>query len=325
MIDADDLALLAVSFSAAMAQAPGAGAADVALHELGWGELLVAAPLQGAAAAFAALGTTGSSACLLDDVLAHALGLAVTPDVCVVMPAPSRREPPGVRVGSSIHVDGLVSARIDTSAHVVFAVADDGGQVELVEIDAGMLGCGEGERALDPDRPYRRVAADLAPDGVRVVSAAAEWDDAVRDARAALTHQLIAVSRVMLELARQHAVDREQFGRAVASFQAVRHKLAEALVAIEGAEAVARASVEDDCDPLVATVAKSLAGAAARLTATNAQQVLAGIGFTTDHPFHRSLKRMMVIDTLFGSARTLPTEIGHTLLSRGGAPRLVEL
>jgi len=34
---------------------------------------------------------------------------------------------------------------------------------------------------------------------------------------------------------------------------------------------------------------------------------------------------MMVIDTLFGSARTLPTEIGHTLLSRGGAPRLVEL
>ena len=45
------------------------------------------------------------------------------------------------------------------------------------------------------------------------------------------------LGRAMLALARQHALDRVQFGRPIASFQAVRHRLAETLVAIEGAEA----------------------------------------------------------------------------------------
>ena len=128
----------------------------------------------------------------------------------------------------------------------------------------------------------------------------------------------------MLDAARTHAVDREQFGRSVASFQAVRHKLAESLVAIEGAASVANACT-DNVDPLLAAVAKSLAGKAARTTATNAQQVLAGIGFTTDHEFHRWLKRTLVVDTVLGSSSSIPTEIGTELLARGGAPRLLEL
>ena len=141
----------------------------------------------------------------------------------------------------------------------------------------------------------------------------------------ALAHQLIAIARLMLGQARQHAVDRVQFGRAIASFQAVRHKLAESLVVIEGAAAVAEAGTAAECDPLTAAMAKSLAGRAASTTATHAQQVLAGIGFTTDHPFHLALKRLLVVDTLFGSARTLPSEIGRSLLAQRGAPRLVEL
>ena len=324
MIDADDLAMLSTSFAAAMTSAPGAGAADTALHELGWGELLAAAPRQGAAAAFAALGTTGSAACLLDDVVAHALRLPVTTALCVVMPRPGRREPPGARVGPTIHIDGLVSARVESSARVVVPVADGDGGVELREVDGGLFRAETGT-SLDPGRSYRRASADLSVEDAAVVLATDAWDDAVRDARVALAHQLIAGSRSMLELARQHAVDRVQFGRPVASFQAVRHKLAEVLVAIEGAATVADACLGDECDPLVATVAKSLAGAAARLTGANAQQVLAGIGFTTDHPFHLSLKRMTVVDTLFGSAHTLPAEIGRSLLASRGAPRLVDL
>ena len=150
------------------------------------------------------------------------------------------------------------------------------------------------------------------------------WTEAVRAARAAVAHQLIAASRVMLEQARQHAVDRVQFGRAIGSFQAVRHKLADTLVAIEGAAAVAD-ECHDSCEPIMAAAAKSLAGKAARSAATNAQQVLAGIGFTTDHPFHLGLKRVMVLEVLFGSSRTLPTEIGNILLAQRSAPRLVGL
>ena len=186
-------------------------------------------------------------------------------------------------------------------------------------------------KGLDPGAAYRRVVVELGPEtrprplevgsGVNEVGA---WANGVAAARVALAHQLIGAARWMLDAARAHAIDREQFGRPVASFQAIRHKLAEALVAIEGAESVANACT-DHVDPLLAAVAKSLAGKAARTTATHAQQVLAGIGFTTDHDFHRWLKRALVVDTVFGSATSIPGEIGHQLLAAGGAPRLMEL
>ncbi len=60
----------------------------------------------------------------------------------------------------------------------------------------------------------------------------------------------------MLSLARQHALDRVQFGRPIASFQAVRHRLAETLVAIEGAESTLRAATDD----LGCLLAKAAAG-----------------------------------------------------------------
>jgi Acyl-CoA dehydrogenase, C-terminal domain len=324
MIDADDLAVLAASFEAAMLQHPGAAAADAALHELGWGDLLDAAGRAGAAVGFSALGATGAGACLLDDVIAHSLGLAVGTDVCVVLPAPHRRDPAGVQPGSNIVINGLVSARIETVSRVVVPVGD-GGAVSFVEIDAAILRTPSAP-ALESDPVYRRVAGVVvAAETAKPLTVSGSWDDAVRDARAALAHQLIATSRVMLAQARQHAMDRVQFGKPIAAFQALRHKLAEVLVAIEGAAGVAAVCSEDECDTLTATTAKSLAGKAARLACTNAQQVLAGIGFTTDHQFHLSLKRATVIDTLFGSARTLPSEIGTELLLRGRAPRLVEL
>src|SRR6266508_3311292 len=77
VIDTDDLALLAKSFEGAMERG---GEVDAALHALGWGDLLDAAPLQGAAAVFGLLGATGSVATLLDDVVVSALGLPVAPD-----------------------------------------------------------------------------------------------------------------------------------------------------------------------------------------------------------------------------------------------------
>jgi alkylation response protein AidB-like acyl-CoA dehydrogenase len=325
-IDADDLAMLADGFASAMLAAPGPGEADAALFDLGWGELLGAAPSQGAAMAFAALGATGSSAAIVDDVLAHAIGLDVTPTTCVVLPRPHRSGPPARRDGDVVRLDGLVSARIDSADEVVVAIATDAG-AELVSVDADQLRIAP-VTGLDPGSPYRRVIINLPADALGSFRAGAgtnrAWEQVVAAGRVALSHQLIGGARWMLEAARTHAVDREQFGRSVASFQAVRHKLAESLVVIEGAASVANACT-DDVDPLLAAVAKSLAGKAARTTATNAQQVLAGIGFTTDHEFHRWLKRTLVVDTVFGSSSSIPTEIGTELLARRGAPRLLEL
>ena len=330
LIDADDIALLAASFAAAMVDAPGPGEADQALNDLGWADLLAAAPAQGAAIAFSALGTTGSAATLLDDVVAHALGIPISPSICVLFSASLHTNPAAPQPGdprsliedNPFVVNGLVSSRIDQATTVLFAVDEFSG-TEVAAVEAGLLREPEAT-GIDPAHAYRHVSARVPDDAVIPVETEGNWEAAVTAARMALAHQLIGGARWMLAEARQHAIDRVQFGRPVASFQAIRHKLAESLVLIEGAESLAAACLRDP-DPMLAALAKSLAGKAALTTAAHAQQVLAGIGFTAEHRFHRWLKRMLVLDTLYGSAKSLPTEIGRDLLIYGTVPRLIQL
>ena len=139
--------------------------------------------------------------------------------------------------------------------------------------------------------------------------------------RRALGWWLVGSSRAMLSLARQHALDRVQFGRPIASFQAVRHRLAETLVAIEGAESTLRMAADD----LGCLLAKAAAGQAALTAAKHCQQVMGGIGFTAEHDLHRHVKRVMVLDGLLGSARELTSEAGAAVRARGHAPKLANL
>ena len=144
--------------------------------------------------------------------------------------------------------------------------------------------------------------------------------------RRALGWWLVGTSRAMLSLARQHALDRVQFGRHISSFQAIRHRLAETLVAIEGAEATLdAAAAQPDADGLASLLAKAAAGQAALTTARHCQQVLGGIGFTAEHELHHHIKRSLILDGLLGSARELTREAGAALRANGSAPRLAEL
>jgi hypothetical protein len=161
--------------------------------------------------------------------------------------------------------------------------------------------------ALDPDLPLQPV-----PSGTRLGLAAG---------RRAVGWWLTGTSRAMLTLARTHVLDRVQFGRPLAAFQAVRHKLAETLVAIEGAEATLTAAQDD----LGSLLAKAAAGQAALTAAKHCQQVLGGIGFTTEHDLHRHIRRAMVLDGLLGGTRELTHEAGAIVRELGSAPRLVHL
>jgi len=164
-----------------------------------------------------------------------------------------------------------------------------------------------GSDALDGELALRPVAA-----GEPVPLAAG---------RRALGWWLVGLSRAMLALARRHALDRVQFGRPLSAIQAVRHRLAETLVAVEGAEATL-VSARDDLGSLLA---KAAAGQAALTTARHCQQVLGGIGFTAEHDLHRHVRRALVLDGLLGSARELTVEAGALLRQRGSAPRLAQL
>ena len=123
----------------------------------------------------------------------------------------------------------------------------------------------------------------------------------------------------MLELARVHALERIQFGRPIATFQAVRHRLAEALVAVEAAAALLDAAWEDP-SPVTAGMAKAFAGRSARSAARHCQQVLAGIGFTTEHPLHLFIRRTIVLDQLLGGGSLLTRQLGADILRTGTLP-----
>ncbi|CAJ1499550.1 acyl-CoA dehydrogenase family protein [[Mycobacterium] burgundiense] len=146
----------------------------------------------------------------------------------------------------------------------------------------------------------------------------------VAEARLAVGWWLVGAARAMLGLARQHALDRVQFGKPIASFQAVRHRLAETLVAIEGAEATLTLPGTDNPD-LTALLAKAAAGKAALTAAKHCQQVLGGIGFTAEHDLHVHVKRALVLDGLLGSSRELTRRAGAGLRARGSVPRLAQL
>ena len=166
------------------------------------------------------------------------------------------------------------------------------------------------------------VTADVIVAGER---AAAAWAAVATAGRLALGYQILGAVGQMIDLAVDHARSRVQFGRPVGSFQAVRNRLSDAHVAREGAAAALASAWDTDDAVLAGLLAKSLAGRAARIAATQCQQVLAGIGFTAEHPFHGFLARALVLDSVLGSAAELPKAIGAHLISAGSVPRLVDL
>ncbi len=122
----------------------------------------------------------------------------------------------------------------------------------------------------------------------------------------ALACDSIGGARAVLDLTVSYLKTREQFGKPIGTFQALKHRCAEHKVAIEAAdalvtEAVARWDSEDDHAELYALLAKVNACEAYVAMATDAVQLHGGIGFTWEHVCHLYLKRAKLNQVLFGS------------------------
>ncbi|HZU76391.1 MAG TPA: acyl-CoA dehydrogenase, partial [Dehalococcoidia bacterium] len=116
--------------------------------------------------------------------------------------------------------------------------------------------------------------------------------------------ELVGVAQRAMELAVEHAQQREQFGRPIGAFQAVSHRCADMLVAVEGARsAVLSAAWTADHEPerlaFATSVAKVTAADAAWQVTTSSLQVHGGMGFTWEHPIHRFLRRAAMSGRLF--------------------------
>ena len=177
-------------------------------------------------------------------------------------------------------------------------VLGDSDGARIVEPDAARL---ERLDMIDTTRAYFRVSAeggDPLPGEI----------DAPNDVAAvALAAELVGVAQRALDMAVDYAKEREQFGRPIGAYQAVSHRLADMLWAVEEARSLSYyaawvADAEPESLPLAASMAKARASDAATSVAHDAIQTLGGIGFTWEHDVHFFLKRAKVSAQLLGSA-----------------------
>jgi alkylation response protein AidB-like acyl-CoA dehydrogenase len=186
------------------------------------------------------------------------------------------------------------------SADVLLIVSGD--DVLVVAVDAPGVSV-EPLAALDPTQDLVRVRLTgvAVPDGDVLTGAAAVLTRLARTLGAA---EASGGARAALDMALEYAKIREQFGRIIGSFQAIKHHLAEMLVRAELAVAVAWDAARADGQPEQAALAADVAAAIA-LDAyiTNAQvniQIHGGIGFTWEHDAHLFLRRASSLAALVG-------------------------
>ena len=320
-MDGEDIELFARSIRNATQEHTGQ-ALDVALGDLGWYDALTVEPRAAIATLFECQGADNVTSSALCHVVQHALGVDDTPAARVVLPPIGQWHPPATVTHRGLHVNGLVPAALRHRASVV-VIAPTGRSDGVFEVPTTSLAFDRVD-GIDPHCGLLQVAgADIDPATDRGPTADG-WAAAVALARVAIAHELVGASRTMLELAREHALGRIQFGRPISSFQAIRHRLAETLVAIEMAEATLDLAWLDMTEQ-TAAMAKAVAGRQARTTARHCQQVLAGIGFTTEHPLHLYIRRTLLLDGLFGTAASLTRALGEEIMSIGQLPRKLVL
>jgi len=301
----------------------GSGAAlDAALAGLGWRDALAEDRRRAVSVLFECQGAANVTSSALSQLLLVGLGLGPGDrPTTVLLPLLRTRDAPGRLQDDRCVVRGLATSDLDRSETVLVVAGTDHGHTavalppsELSRRAVGGIDPGLGMLELDGD-----VAAHGAEPGGPV-----DWTTAVSLGHLALGHELVGAARAMLGLARAHALERIQFGQPIATFQAVRHRLADSLVAIEAAAALL-AAAWDEPSPVSASIAKSSAGRGARTAARHCQQVLAGIGFTTEHPFHRYYRRTMVLDQVLGAGTVLTAELGAEVLRSGTLPPVLPL
>jgi alkylation response protein AidB-like acyl-CoA dehydrogenase len=127
----------------------------------------------------------------------------------------------------------------------------------------------------------------------------------------------IGVASRALAMAVEWAGERRQFGRPIGSFQAISHRCADVLVALEGARSQVLTAAEGDDDESEHLVDLATAAALdAGVSATDAAlQIHGGVGFTWEHPIHLLLRRAQANAVLVGRADALRDRAAGELLS----------
>jgi alkylation response protein AidB-like acyl-CoA dehydrogenase len=119
-----------------------------------------------------------------------------------------------------------------------------------------------------------------------------------------------------LDMAVDYAKIRQQFGRAIGSFQAIKHMLADVHIEIVSAAAAVTSALRDENvgDPVRASMAAASVKDALWLSASTNIQVHGGVGFTWEHDAHLYFKNAVVGQQVFGTADQHRDSIANAVL-----------
>jgi len=227
--------------------------------------------------------------------------------------------------GDAWQLDGEAHYVLDgEGADVLLAAARGPAGVGLFEVDPGQGGVSRTAAVtMDAARPLAVVRLS----GARGRRVAGDADEALNRARdlacLALSAEQAGAARRALRLTVGYTLTRVQFGRAIGSFQALQHRLADLHVLVESAVSLSRAFAAADTPALGlrAGAVKVYCSEVLMRTAAEMIQLHGAIGITWEHPAHRYLKRAHGAMHLFGSPAQHAAAVAASLIDRGDAGR----
>ena len=258
-----------------------------------------------------------------------------SPDVLADLAAGERFA--GLALDGDVHFDSAAGRASGTLPFVLGASDTVRGGLLLVPaggawllVDAASQDASSGVRieplrATDFSRPLARVVLTSAP--ATLVTDARERVEEL--AATVLAAEAAGVTRWSLDTAVAYAKVREQFGKPIGSFQAVKHLCAEMLCRAEQAEVAAADGARAAEDPdsaqfsIAAALAAATAIAAAKANVKDCIQVLGGIGCTWEHDAHLYLRRAHGIGAFLGGAERWLRRI--TALTQAGVRRRLSI
>jgi alkylation response protein AidB-like acyl-CoA dehydrogenase len=315
----------------------GQGFADLAEVVAAAGAALACVPLLSSAvlATYALLGSGDGDACaqvlpaMIDGTSRGALAVHEDNSGWSLVPQAAT----AVRAGQHWRLSGTKAYVVDGgSAHLLLVSALTAEGPSLFLVGPGTDGVRrEAMPALDLTRPLARVTFEETEARLvgRAGAASRVLSEVMLYASVAIAVEQAAIAERVLRGATDYARTRIQFGRAIGSFQAVKHKCADMAIAVETARAVAAHAVAaaDGAGSLAAAapLAKAYCSDALLAVAGANIQVHGGIGFTWEHSAHLYFKRAEADYLYLGDPvahrRALATELGLLPVSPAGMPR----
>ena len=160
---------------------------------------------------------------------------------------------------------------------------------------------------LDVTRPVWRV--DFSGSAGTPIGSAERSDRLLAMARLLVTADSVGAVSMTRDRLTAYLKDRVAFGRPIASFQAIQHRLVEVLVfEVKARAAVMKATraiaADDDCATAMTAAAHAFVAANATAAVDECMQLSGGIGFTWEYPLHYELRRVFTNGHLLGTVRS---------------------